>query len=65
MIKRRLKQFANFAYHESVDGLRKRDAFGTPINVNYEGKSSYGTVFGGLVTLIISILLIYVFAHEY
>ena len=33
--------------------IKRQDAFGTPITVNYKGDSTYKSIFGGVVTLLI------------
>ena len=37
----------------SNKGLKKCDAFGQSVTLNYKGKSQYQTLFGGFVTIIV------------
>ena len=41
-----------------VDNIRSFDVFGAAIGINYQGKASYQTLGGGLVTLILKVTML-------
>ena len=41
--------------------VRKVDAFGVPIRFNFNGKETYQSFFGGIITLCLVVLVIILF----
>ena len=39
--------------------LQKIDTFGAPVNVNYRGKDTFPTSFGGILTLLMAVYMMY------
>ena len=40
--------------------IRRQDAFGEPVTINYKGHASYNTIFGGAITLVEKIFILVV-----
>ena len=38
--------------------IKDKDAFGTPVTVNYKGSDTHKSIFGGCVTLLAAIVLL-------
>ena len=45
-----------------ADFARSKDIFGAPVLLNYRGKNNFGTVLGGVTTILLAVLLASYFA---
>jgi hypothetical protein len=41
-----------------VDKVRGQDAFGQPVNMNFQGNDTYQTIPGGIISVVMTIMLI-------